>query len=89
MQFNIDVEDRGEPPNKNTVGVVVRVNDVNDNRPEIRPKFYNTEVSFEVDSGMSFVILFICEWGLFREALSTLNSLIHSCASLRFELLLR
>ena len=61
LRFNIDVEDGGDPPNKNTVPVMVRVHDVNDNSPEIKPKFYNTEASFEVDLGMTDVILFIHE----------------------------
>ena len=61
LRFNIDVEDRGVPPNKNTVPVMVKVNDVNDNSPEIKSKFYNTEASFEVDLGMTDVILFIHE----------------------------
>lgn len=54
LRFHIAVEDGGEAPNKNTVPVVVTVNDVNDNRPKVSPKFYNTEVSFSVDSSMIF-----------------------------------
>ena len=50
LKFHIEVEDGGEPVQRNTLPVVVTVNDVNDNSPVIKPNFYNTEVSFSVNS---------------------------------------
>ena len=52
LRFNIDVNNVGDPPNMNTVPVVVTINDVNDNSPVINPAFYNKGVSFTVDSSM-------------------------------------
>lgn len=45
LTFPLVARDNGEPPTSSTVNVTIYILDVNDNRPEFIPQFYNTEAS--------------------------------------------
>ena len=45
LTFPLVARDNGEPPTSSMVNVTIYILDVNDNRPEFLPQFYNTEAS--------------------------------------------